>query len=56
MKNISTLFKIDKFEALNIFYSIGETSQTIYRLIEENMGNKLDFLTAVLKKFEHEDF
>lgn len=56
VKNINLLFKIDKFAALNIFYEIGETSQTIYSIIEENMGNKLNFLSAVLKKFENEDF
>lgn len=34
VKNIGALFKKDKFEALNIFYEIGETSQTIYNLFE----------------------
>lgn len=56
VKNISLIFRIDKDDALNIFYELGETTLTIYSLIEEHMGDRLHFLTAVLNKFEHEDF
>jgi hypothetical protein len=56
VKNIGLLFRTDKKQALNIFYEIGETSQSIYTIIEENMADKLDFLTAVLEKFELQDF
>lgn len=55
IKNINFLFKIDKIEALDLFYYLGETTAKILELIETNMCEKIHFLTAVLLKFENEE-
>ena len=50
---MSLLFRTDKNQALTIFYMIGETTQSIYSTIEENLSEKINFLTAVLLKFQN---
>jgi hypothetical protein len=59
VRNIGLLFRTDSSAALELFYEMGETTPRIHdTLFLGHFTNreKLDFLTAVLTRWAHEDF